>query len=70
MKGNPEKLRHPWDSNPDLCNTIIAMLLDHTVQCSSEISEPKYTQKTRIRKTRKRVKKNADAHQHIRKKAH
>ena len=37
------------------------------IQCSSEISEPKYTQKTRIRKTRKRVKKNADARQHIRK---
>ena len=41
-----------------LPNYIIAEL--HTC-------EPKYTQKTHIRKTRKR---NADARQHIRKKAH
>ena len=33
------------------------LLVKYHVQCSSEISEPKYTQKTCIRKTRKRVKK-------------
>ena len=40
----------------ELKGATLAIFIEY-IQCSSEISEPKYTQKTRIRKTRKCIKK-------------